>query len=98
MRELAAKVGKSKKVFTPAPVNQALYDQISASAETSLKDAMNTQKYEKLESYSRVDACKKATIGALPEEQHSEAKAELGPERCASSFGPASLRQGPSLS
>ena len=35
---------------------------------------MNTQKYEKLESYSRIDAAKKKAIEALPEEQHAEGK------------------------
>ena len=37
-----------------------------------LKDAMNTQKYEKLDSYARVDACKHKVIDALPEEQQPE--------------------------
>jgi len=74
IRELMAKCGKKKKEFKPAPVNQDLYDQIAKSVTTELKDAMNTQKYEKLESYSRIDACKHKAIDALPEEQRAEAK------------------------
>jgi polyribonucleotide nucleotidyltransferase len=35
---------------------------------------MNTQKYEKLESYSRVDAAKKKAMEGIPEEQLAEAK------------------------
>ena len=74
IRELMKKCGKTKRVYTPPVINQALYDQISTSARVELQDAMNTQKYEKLESYSRVDKAKKTAIAALPEEQHAEAK------------------------
>src|SRR5216684_8003152 len=49
IRELMKKCGKPKRVFTPPEINQALYDQIAASARVDLKDAMNTEKYEKLE-------------------------------------------------
>ncbi len=73
IRELVAKVGKKKAVFTAAPINQTLYDQISVIA-PDLKDALNTQKYEKLESYSRVSECKHKAVDALPEEQKAEAK------------------------
>src|SRR5579884_4283099 len=74
IRELVSKVGKKKAEFTPPAVNQALYDQIAASATAELKDALNTQKYEKLESYARVDACKHKVVDALPEEQQAEGK------------------------
>jgi polyribonucleotide nucleotidyltransferase len=72
--ELMKKCGKTKKVYTAPEINKALYDQIAAAARVDLKDAMNTQKYEKLESYAKIDAVKKATIGALPEEQQPEGK------------------------
>ncbi len=74
IRELVAKTGKKKMVFTPPPVNETLYEQISAAASAELKDAMNTQKYDKLDSYARVDACKHKVIDALPEEQQPEGK------------------------
>ena len=74
IRTLMAKAGKTKKVFQAPAINQALYDQISAAVATDLKDAMNTQKYQKLDSYARIDACKQKAIEALPEEQHAEAK------------------------
>jgi len=74
IRELMKKCGKTKKVYVAPEINQALYDQIAAAARVDLKDAMNTQKYEKLESYAKIDAVKKATIGALPEEQQAEGK------------------------
>jgi polyribonucleotide nucleotidyltransferase len=74
IRELVAKVGKAKKAFTPPAVNQALYDQISAAVRTDLQDALNTQKYEKLESYRRVDECKKKAMEPIAEESKPEAK------------------------
>jgi polyribonucleotide nucleotidyltransferase len=74
IRELVAKVGKTKKAFAPPAVNQALYDQISAAVRTDLQDALNTQKYEKLESYRRVDECKKKAMEPIAEESKAEAK------------------------
>jgi len=74
IRELVKKCGKAKKAYAAPEVNKALYDSIAASVQVELKDAMNTEKYEKLESYSRIDASKKKAIEALPEEQKVEGK------------------------
>ena len=74
IRELVKKCGKTKKEYKAPEVNKALYDSIAASVQVELKDAMNTEKYEKLESYSRIDASKKKAIEALPEEQKVEGK------------------------
>ena len=74
IRELAKKCGKPKKEYTAPEVNKALYDQIATSVQVELKDAMNTEKYEKLDSYSRIDAAKKKAMEALPEEQKVEGK------------------------
>jgi len=74
IRALAKKCGKAKKAYVTPEVNKALYDQIAASVQVELKDAMNTEKYEKLESYSRIDASKKKAMEALPEEQKVEGK------------------------
>jgi len=74
IRELMKKCGKKKRTYTPAPVNQALYDQIAAGIRQELTDAMNTEKYEKLDSYSRIDAAKVKAVKSLPEEQQAEAK------------------------
>ncbi len=75
IRDLMTKCGKKKRVYTPAPINDALYQQITATSAADLKDAMNTQKYEKLESYARVDAAKKKAMEGLPDEQKAEGKA-----------------------
>jgi len=73
IRELVKKCGKKKFVYTAPAINQPLYDQIAAAARVELTDAMNTEKYEKLESYSRIDVLKKKTIEGIPEEQKAEA-------------------------
>jgi polyribonucleotide nucleotidyltransferase len=74
IHELMKKAGKTKRTYTPPVINQALYDSIAKGISAELKDAMNTQKYEKLESYSRVDAAKKKAMTDIPEEQLAEAK------------------------
>ncbi len=74
IRELMKKTGKPKKEFVPPPINNELYFQISDSIRAELQDAMNTQKYPKLESYARIDAAKKKVVDAAPEEQQPEVK------------------------
>ncbi len=74
IRELMKKCGKTKREYKAPAINQELYDQIAKSIRAELQDAMNTQKYEKLESYARVDAAKKKAIEALTDEQKDEGK------------------------
>ncbi len=74
IRQLVAKAGKKKAEYVAPAINKELYDQISKSVSVELKDALNTQKYEKLESYRRVDECKHKAVDALPEEQKAEGK------------------------
>jgi polyribonucleotide nucleotidyltransferase len=74
IRELVEKAGKPKMEFTPPVLNQELYDQISAQHRAGLADALDTQKYPKVESYARVDALKKQVIEAAAEEQKVEAR------------------------
>ena len=74
INELVVKVGKPKRVFDAKPLDQALYDQIAAQAREPLIDALNTQKYPKLESYSRVADLKKQVLEALSDEQKDEGK------------------------
>jgi len=73
IRELVKQAGKPKMAFTPPPLNQPLYDKISAENRAELTDALDTKKYPKLESYARVDALKKKIVEATPEEQRPEA-------------------------
>jgi len=73
IRELMKKTGKTRRTFTPPAVNQEIYAQIDKSIRAELQDAMNTQKYEKLESYRRIDECKAKALEPIPEEQRDEA-------------------------
>jgi polyribonucleotide nucleotidyltransferase len=73
IRDLMKKAGRPKTEFTPPEINQPLYDQIATSIRTNLQDALNTQKYEKLESYRRVDECQAKALEPIPEEQKAEA-------------------------
>src|SRR6266576_59660 len=45
IKQMVAACGKPKRIYTPPPVNQELYDQIAKQNREALKDAMNTQKY-----------------------------------------------------
>ncbi|MBM3726902.1 MAG: polyribonucleotide nucleotidyltransferase [Acidobacteria bacterium] len=73
IRELAAKAGKPKRVYTPAPVNQELADAIDKAARVDLTDALDTKKHSKIASYAKVDEVKARVLGALTEEQQEEA-------------------------
>ncbi|HUI81956.1 MAG TPA: polyribonucleotide nucleotidyltransferase [Bryobacteraceae bacterium] len=73
IRELMKVAGKQKKVVAPPAHDQALYDKIAKSCRAELTDALNTQKYPKLESYSRVEGLRNRAIEAEPEEQQEEA-------------------------
>src|SRR6266851_4635271 len=45
IKKMVAACGKTKRIYTPAPVNQELSAQISARSKAALKDALNTKKY-----------------------------------------------------
>src|SRR6478672_2216998 len=72
IRELMKLAGKTKREFVPHQLDQAIYDQVAKDARVDLTDAMNTAKYEKLESYGLIAALKKRIVEALPEEQREE--------------------------
>ncbi|MCU1338740.1 MAG: 3 exoribonuclease [Bryobacterales bacterium] len=73
IHELMKKAGKTKVPFVPPPINQELYDKLDKAVRSELQDAMNTQKYEKLDSYRRVDESKAKALEAIDEEQRDEA-------------------------
>jgi len=70
--EMVKAAGKPKRIFTPPVINEALYKQIEKQARKDLTDALNTQKYPKLESYAKVAEIKKRLSESLPEEQREE--------------------------
>ena len=73
--ELMKLAGKPKRQFTPAPLNEAMLSRISDSVRLDLTDALNTEKYPKTESYSRVDEAKQKAVGLFTEDLE---KAEAG--------------------
>ncbi len=68
IRELVKATGKKKRDFTPAAPNEAMLTKIADSVRSDLSDAMNTQKYQKIESYSRVDQAKAKALALFPGE------------------------------
>jgi polyribonucleotide nucleotidyltransferase len=75
IRELVKKCGKPKKEFAAPPINEEMYAKIEKAVRAELTDAMDTGKYEKLESYSRVAQAKKKAVEAFTDEEKAEAKA-----------------------
>ena len=73
IRQLVAAAGKSKWEYTPPQINQELYSQIETGVRAQLTDALDTKKYGKLESYSRVDQAKADALEPIEEEQREEA-------------------------
>ncbi len=73
IREMVKVAGKPKRIFTPPAVNEKLYKEIETKVRKELADALNTEKYPKLESYAKVASVKKGLLESLPEEQHLEA-------------------------
>lgn len=74
IRELMKLAGKTKREFASPVLNAELYAQIESASRTDLTDALNTQKYDKLTSYSLIAQVKERVISALPDEQKDEAK------------------------
>jgi polyribonucleotide nucleotidyltransferase len=73
IKQMVAACGKTKRIYTPAPIDQELTAKITGQCKADLKDALNTQKYPKLESYAKVAQLKKKVLESLPEEQRPEA-------------------------
>ena len=68
IREMVAAVGKPKRPFESPQLDQALFDQIAGQCRAELSDALNTQKYPKLESYHKVAELRARVVGAFEDE------------------------------
>jgi len=72
IRELGGRVNQAKvKVAAPA-FDQALYGQTAAKYTERLRDALDTAKHPKLESYGLVDAIHAEILAAIPEEDEEK--------------------------
>src|SRR3974377_750402 len=74
IRELMKVAGKPKKIFTPPELDKELYAAAAKAAREEVTDALNTQKYPKLESYARVHDLRNRVVAALPEKKQWEAR------------------------
>jgi polyribonucleotide nucleotidyltransferase len=64
---------KPKKVVVPAlPFDQAIYSNLDKTYGAKLKDALNTEKHPKKESYHLVDELKAEILKAVPEEEEEK--------------------------
>jgi polyribonucleotide nucleotidyltransferase len=73
LKQLVAAAGKPKKAFTAKEIDAELLKSIDKKIRAELIDALNTKKYEKLESYARVDALHDRVVEEAGEEQKDEA-------------------------
>ncbi|MGC1783018.1 MAG: polyribonucleotide nucleotidyltransferase [Acidobacteriaceae bacterium] len=64
--ELVGKAGKPKREVKPPEFDQAYYDELYAKVGDRLKDALDTQKHPKFESYALVKGIKDELKAALP--------------------------------
>ena len=67
IEDLVSRVGKKKRVPAAAAIDQVYLDELSAKVGANLKDALDTQKHPKFESYALVKAIKDALKKELPE-------------------------------
>src|SRR5260221_6205493 len=68
IRELHAQLKPKKVDVAPWPFDQKIYDSIQKTHGATLKDALNTEKHPKKESYQLIDALKAKIVETIPEE------------------------------
>jgi polyribonucleotide nucleotidyltransferase len=71
INELAQKVGNKKREVAPVEVDQAYLGDLRKRIGDRLKDAADTQKYQKAESYTKIKELKKEVKEAVPEEDEA---------------------------
>ena len=72
--DLVKRAGKTKRVPAAVEIDQVYLDELSAKVGTQLKDALDTQKHPKFESYALVKEIKDALKKELPEGDAEAAK------------------------
>ncbi len=74
IRELGSRVGVRKTAVVPPPFDESLYQRIASQYGERLRDALDTAKHPKLESYGLVDAVKTEIMAGIPEEEEENRK------------------------
>ncbi|MGC1415267.1 MAG: polyribonucleotide nucleotidyltransferase [Candidatus Acidiferrum sp.] len=72
IKELHAQLKPVKVVVKPLPFDEGIYKDLDKKHGAKLRDALNTEKHPKHESYQLVDALKEEIIKAIPEEPKKE--------------------------
>ena len=73
IRQLVEKAGKPKWAYEPAKPNAEIAKKIADFIRVELTDALDTKKYQKLDSYHRVHDAKKKSVALFAEEEQEEA-------------------------
>jgi polyribonucleotide nucleotidyltransferase len=74
IRDLGSRVNPTKVTVKPPAFDEALYKEITSKYGERLRDALDTQKHPKLESYGLVDAVKADIMASIPEEDEEKHK------------------------
>ena len=74
IEDLVSRAGKTKRTVTPAEVDQTYLDELTSKIGAQLKDALDTQKHPKFDSYALVKNIKDELKKDLPEGDAAAAK------------------------
>ncbi len=74
IRDLQSRVNPQKVPVTPVEFDEALYQEIASKYADRLRDALDTAKHPKLESYGLVDGILNEILEAIPEEEEDKRK------------------------
>jgi polyribonucleotide nucleotidyltransferase len=77
IKQLHAQIKPKKVVVEPLPFDQSIYDSIKKTYGAKLKDALDTEKHPKKESYHLVDDLLEEIIEKVPESDEQEEKVTL---------------------
>jgi len=72
IKELHAQLKPKKVEVAPWPFEQSIYDSIKKTYGAKLKDALDTEKHPKKESYALIDELKAKIVEAIPEEDEEK--------------------------
>ena len=72
IKELRAQLKVKKVEVEPFPFDDAIYANLKKTIGADLKDALNTEKHPKKESYALVDALKAKLVEGIPEEEEEK--------------------------
>jgi len=74
IRELGQRLGAQKVAVTPPAFDDAMHSEIRQKYEDRLRDALDTAKHPKLESYGLVNGIRAEIIDAIPQEEEERRK------------------------